>query len=154
MGNSLDESFQQFIGAGAQAVIGRNLLTSSELSAMSPISLAYIGDAVFELYVRSHLLLPAKRIRDYHQQVVTQVKAEQQSHFVDVLSPYLTDSEKTLIRKGRNATTGKSRRASSRDYQRATGLEALIGFLYLTDQPRLINLLNRLTAQVTAQADF
>ncbi|MEM8502512.1 MAG: ribonuclease III domain-containing protein, partial [Cyanobacteria bacterium P01_D01_bin.1] len=120
---------------------------ASELSAISPVSLAYIGDAVFELYVRSRLLIPAKRIRDYHQQVVAQVKAEQQSRFVDILSPELTDAEKDLIRKGRNATTGKSRRASSQDYQKATGLEALIGFLYLTDQARLLNLLNRLMTQ-------
>jgi len=146
MGNSPDESFQQFTGS---RMIDRSI-ADSELKAISPISLAYIGDAVFELYVRSHLLIPAKRIRDYHQQVVSQVKAEQQSRFVDILSPHLTDAEKALIRRGRNATTGKSRRANSQDYQKATGLEALIGFLYLTDQPRLLSLLGQLTTQSEA----
>ena len=159
MGKSLDESFELFIdaqiidaqiNAKTKAQTGaqpneRQPLTSSDLNAISPISLAYIGDAVFELYVRSRLLIPAKRIRDYHHQVVTQVKAEQQSIFVDTLSPHLTDAERDLVRRGRNATTGKSRRASSQDYQKATGLETLIGFLYLTDQPRLIDLLSRLT---------
>ncbi len=142
MGNSPGESFEQFIDAQRQE---RKPLTNSELNAISPIALAYIGDAVFELHVRSRLLLPAKRIRDYHQQVVTQVKAEQQSHFVDILGPHLTDAERDLVRRGRNATTGKSRRASGQDYQKATGLETLIGFLYLSDQPRLIALLDLLT---------
>ncbi|MBE9061691.1 Mini-ribonuclease 3 [cf. Phormidesmis sp. LEGE 11477] len=143
MGNSPDQSFGQFIEAQTQPAPKR--LSDSELNTISPISLAYIGDAVFELYVRSRLLIPAKRIRDYHHQVVTQVKAEQQSHFIDLLSSQLTDAEKDIVRRGRNATTGKRRRAKGQDYQKATGLESLIGFLYLTDQPRLISLLNQLS---------
>ncbi|EDX87046.1 hypothetical protein S7335_4753 [Synechococcus sp. PCC 7335] len=150
MGNSPDQSFKQlidaqFVDARACPTSEYNRLSASELNTISPISLAYIGDAVFELYVRSRLLIPAQRIRDYHHQVVTQVKAEQQSHFVDLLSPVLTDAEKDIVRRGRNATTGKSRRARGQDYQKATGLESLIGFLYLTDQPRLISLLNQLS---------
>lgn len=145
MGNSPDQSFEQFIDAQSQSTLECTQLSSSELNAISPIALAYIGDAVFELYVRSRLLIPAKRIRDYHHQVVTQVKAEQQSHFVDLLNPHLTDAEKDMVRRGRNATTGKRRRANGQDYQKATGLESLIGFLYLTDQPRLVSLLNQLS---------
>ncbi|MEL6158884.1 MAG: ribonuclease III domain-containing protein [Cyanobacteria bacterium J06623_5] len=119
-------------------------LSSEQLRSLSPISLAYIGDAVFELYVRSRLLMPSKRIRDYHHQVVTQVNAEQQAHYVDTLFPHLTEDEQDLVRRGRNATTGRHRRASGQDYQKATGLEALIGYLYLSDQPRLCQLLDLL----------
>lgn len=119
-------------------------IEEKQLSTLSPISLAYIGDAVFELYVRSRLLMPAKRIRDYHQQVVSQVKAEQQSHYADVLLPHLSELEKDILRRGRNATTGRNRRAKGQVYQKATGLEALIGFLYLSDSARLLSLLNRL----------
>ncbi|MEL6899744.1 MAG: ribonuclease III domain-containing protein [Cyanobacteria bacterium J06606_4] len=119
-------------------------LSSEQLRSLTPISLAYIGDAVFELYVRSRLLIPAKRIRDYHHQVVTQVNAEQQARYVDILSPHLTEDEQDLVRRGRNATTGRHRRASGKDYQKATGLEALIGYLYLSDQPRLYTLLDLL----------
>jgi len=133
-----EQAFTQLIGA--------QLMESSDgqLNAISPIALAYIGDAVFELYVRSQLLHPLKRIRDYHQAVVSQVKAEKQSHYVDVLSDYLTDAEKDIIRRGRNATTGKNRRAKGADYQKATGFEALVGSLYLSDLPRLLMLLRRL----------
>lgn len=112
-----------------------------QLRALSPISLAYIGDAVFELYVRSRLLIPAKRIRDYHRQTVAHVKAEQQSVYVDVLMPHLSADELDMVRKGRNATTGRSRRADAKQYQKATGFEALIGFLYLSDQARMLSLL-------------
>ena len=145
MGNSPDQRFEQFIKVKPWPTSDCKQLSASDLNAIPLISLAYIGDAVFELYVRSRLLLPAQRMRDYHHQVVTQVKAEQQSHFVDLLSLYLTDAEKDIVRRGRNATTGKSRRAKGQDYQKATGLESLIGFLYLTNQPRLINLLNQLS---------
>ena len=125
-------------------VCGVDGITQKQLNAIAPISLAYIGDAVFELYVRSRLLMPFKRIRDYHQQVVSQVKAEQQSCYVDVLLPHLNEAEKDILRRGRNATTGRHRRAKGQDYQKATGLESLIGFLYLSDPHRLMTLLNQL----------
>ena len=116
----------------------------NQLNTIAPISLAYVGDAVFELYVRSRLLIPAKRIRDYHHLVVNHVKAEQQSHHLDVLMPHLSSDELDILRRGRNATTGRNRRANGPDYQKATGFEALIGFLYLSDQARLLELLNHL----------
>lgn len=116
----------------------------TDYHALSPIALAYIGDAVFELYVRSRLLLPAKRIRHYHQQVVEQVKAERQAAYADLILPYLSEAEKDLLRRGRNATSGRQRRADAQSYQKATGFEALIGFLYLSDQARLLELLHKL----------
>lgn len=134
-----DVSFDQLMGLQLSAE-----LTQNQLNALAPLSLAYVGDAVFELYVRSRLLIPSKRIRDYHQQVVSQVKAEQQSCYVDRLLPYLSEAEQDIVRRGRNATTGRNRRAKGADYQKATGLEALIGFLYLSDSARLITLLDKL----------
>ena len=115
--------------------------SEAELRSLSPVALAYIGDAVFELYVRSRLLFPTKRIRDYHQQVVAQVKAEQQSEHIERLMAHLTPEELDLLRRGRNATTGRSRRADAKVYQKATGFEALVGFLYLSDRARLRSLL-------------
>lgn len=137
--NKSGTSFEKLIGLQVPGDI-----TQNQLNAMAPLSLAYIGDAVFELYVRSRLLIPAKRIRDYHQQVVGQVKAEQQSCYADILLPHLNEAEQDILRRGRNATTGRNRRAKGADYQKATGLEALIGFLYLSDPARLMTLLNQL----------
>ena len=140
-----NQTFNHFINQQLAFQLEAGKLSKAQLGMLPPISLAYIGDAVFELYVRSRLLLPAQRIRDYHDQVVNQVKAEQQSHHVDRLVPHLTDEEKDMLRRGRNATSGRHRRAAAHSYQKATGFEALIGFLYLSDQPRLLSLLNRLS---------
>ena len=116
----------------------------TQIERLSPIALAYIGDAVFELYVRTKFLIPPKRMADYHSQVVTHVRAESQAIFLSTLLPYLTDAEKDIIRRGRNTSTMKPRRLSRKTYQQATGFEALIGFLYLTNPQRLQELFAKL----------
>ena len=117
---------------------------SLEIERLSPIALAYIGDAVFELYVRTKLLMPPKRMASYHSQVVTQVRAESQATHLTLLLPDLTDSEKEILRRGRNACINKPRRIDRQTYQQATGLEALIGYLHLTNPQRLQELLSKL----------
>lgn len=114
------------------------------LNQLSPIALAYIGDAVYELYVRSKLLMPPKKIVDYHNQVVTQVRAEAQAGYLKALEPYLTPEEKNILRRGRNAVTKKPRRISGKIYQQASSLETLIGYLYLTDSDRLYYLFTKI----------
>lgn len=116
----------------------------SEIERLSPIALAYIGDAVFELYVRTQFLIPPKRMADYHSQVVTQVRAESQAFYLSELLPHLTDSEKEIVRRGRNASTVKPRRLPRHIYQQATSLETLIGYLYLTNPQRLHELLAKI----------
>ena len=111
---------------------------------LSPTALAYIGDVVYELYVRTYYLLPRKRIVDYHNQVVAKVRAEAQANYLQDLQPHLTCSEKELLRRGRNAAAGKPRRLSPQTYQQASSLETLIGYLYLTDPRRLDELLEKL----------
>jgi ribonuclease III family protein len=112
-------------------------LPDPTLKTLSPAALAYLGDAVFELYIRTQYLLPPSRIRDYHQQVVTCVRAETQAAFMVSLLPYLNDAEKQVLKQGRNAATGQPKRLSPEIYQQATSLETLIGHLYLTDSERL-----------------
>jgi ribonuclease III family protein len=111
---------------------------------LSPIALAYIGDAVFELHVRTRFLIPPKRMASYHSQVVTQVRAESQAIHLASLLPNLTDAEKEILRRGRNACVTKPRRLDRQTYQQATGLEALIGYLHLTNPQRLQELLAQL----------
>ena len=81
---------------------------------------------------------------DYHSRVVTQVRAESQAIQLDNLIPHLTDTEREILRRGRNACTTKPRRLSRHIYKQATGLETLIGYLHLTDSQRLEQLLDRL----------
>ncbi|MFM1842468.1 MAG: hypothetical protein RLZZ490_1204 [Cyanobacteriota bacterium] len=107
---------------------------------LSPVALAYLGDAVFELYVRCRYLFPPRRIGDFHRRVVAQVRAEQQALLLDTLLPKLTEAEQEWVRRGRNAASS-NRRASPELYQAASGLETLFGYLYLTDPQRLDKLL-------------
>jgi ribonuclease-3 family protein len=116
----------------------------SPIEQLSPVALAYIGDAVYELYIRTCYLMPPKRIADYHEQVVAQVRAESQAAYLEKLQPHLTSSEKDILRRGRNAAGGKPRRLSREVYQQATSLETLLGYLYLTNSERLDELLAKI----------
>lgn len=112
-----------------------------KIQQISPASLAYLGDAVYELYIRTCCLLPPKRVKDYHHQVVAQVRAESQAASLQILEPHLSAPELEILRRGRNAATANSRRLDPKIYQQATSLETLIGYLYLTNPQRLTQLL-------------
>ncbi|HAC65651.1 MAG TPA: Mini-ribonuclease 3 [Cyanothece sp. UBA12306] len=129
---------------GMLQCVGLDAKRSSLLGQLSPAFLAYLGDAVYELYIRTYYLLPPRRLVDYHNQVVSFVRAETQADLLEKLKPYLTDTEKEIVRRGRNAATGKPRRLSPEVYQKATSLETLIGYLYLNNQMRLNQLLEKL----------
>lgn len=118
-----------------------------EPEAMSPLALAYIGDAVYELYVR--LLLVAhgpNKMKDLHRQAVSYVKAGTQAAFLKELEPMLTEEELKIVRWGRNAKSGHvPKNAAVVDYRHSTGFEALLGFLYLKgSDKRLLQILEKL----------
>ncbi|MBR8832801.1 MAG: ribonuclease III [Stigonema ocellatum SAG 48.90 = DSM 106950] len=116
-------------------------ISQAQLQQVSPTALAYLGDAVYELYVRTFYLLPPQRPEAYHRLVVTQVRAETQALHLRSLSPHLRNTELEIVRRGRNAATGRPKRVNPETYQQATSLETLIGYLYLTDYQRLTELL-------------
>lgn len=118
--------------------------SQAQLQRISPAALAYLGDAVYELYIRSQYLTPPQRLQTYHNQVVAQVRAEKQAQHLRSLEVHLTDSELELLRRGRNATSSYPKRVDREIYQQATSLEALIGYLYLTDPQRLSQLFAKL----------
>lgn len=119
-------------------------LSDIQIRSLSPAALAYIGDAVYELYVRTHYLLPPRRSRAYHRLVVAQVRAEKQAQHLQTLEPHLTDGELQIIRRGRNATLRKNKRVDPTVYQQASSFETLIGYLYVADPNRLLQLLGYL----------
>ena len=116
----------------------------AQLQQISPTALAYLGDAVYELYIRSRYLLPPKRSQMYHRLVVAQVRAETQATHLRSLTPHLNNTELEIVRRGRNAANRRSRRVEPEIYQQATSLETLVGYLYLTDSRRLTQLLQEL----------
>lgn len=117
---------------------------TAALTQLSPAALAYLGDAVYELYVRSRYLLPPQRLAAYHACVVAQVRAEQQAAQLRSLEPHLTEVEQQWVRRGRNAAGRPPTRLPPAVYKQASGLETLIGYLYLTAPQRLHELLARL----------
>ena len=128
-------------------------LSLAQVQRLSPAALAYIGDAVYELYVRRCYLFPPMRLETYHQQVVAQVRAESQANHLRSLKPYLTCNEQAILKRGRNAASNRHKRADPEIYQQATSLETLIGYLYLTDSPRLLELFNLLGLVASPKAD-
>nr|WP_242040650.1 ribonuclease III domain-containing protein [Coleofasciculus sp. FACHB-1120] len=124
---------------------------SSQIQQISPASLAYLGDAVYELYIRSFYLLPPKRSHAYHDMVVAQVRAESQAKALRSLEPHLTNTELEILRRGRNAAAGRPKRLDPEIYQQATSLETLMGYLYLTDPQRLNQLLSYLELNPLSQ---
>lgn len=137
--NGLLQFQSQLMGEGMTMA-----LTPQQVQGLSPTALAYLGDAVYELYVRGCFLLPPKRLQAYHRQVVTQVRAEQQADYAEQLTPHLTVAEQDMLRRGRNASSRGPKRVDGQTYQRATGFETLVGYLYLTDPPRLAYLLSQI----------
>ena len=115
--------------------------TPADIERISPAAWAYLGDAVYELYVRSSYLVPPRRLQAYHELVVGQVRAETQARHLRSLSPYLNSTELAIVKRGRNAAAGRSKRADPEIYQQASSLETLIGYLYLTDPERLTEVL-------------
>lgn len=127
-----------------QADPGQVSLHKSDLQQLSPAALAYVGDAVYELFIRTCYLLPPKKLQLYHQQVVAEVRAESQAHHLALLSSHLTEAEQEIVRRGRNAAAKGPKRVDPEIYRQATGLEALFGYLYLSNPGRLAQLLGQL----------
>ncbi len=116
-----------------------------DVRAYSPLTLAYIGDAIYDLIIRSVVVERANRpANDLHKHVVRYVKAQTQSQMAQALLEELDEEETSVYKRGRNAksyTTAKN--ATTGDYRKATGLEALFGYLYLTNRTdRLLYLVN------------
>lgn len=118
----------------------------TDLRSYSPLALAYIGDAVFDLVIRSAVVgrgnTKAGRL---HQRTSHIVKAQTQAKMIEALLPCLTDEESDIYRRGRNANSPTmAKNATMSDYRKATGLEALMGYLYLADQfDRILFLVRR-----------
>ncbi|HZK24445.1 MAG TPA: ribonuclease III domain-containing protein [Oscillospiraceae bacterium] len=114
--------------------------------AYSPLLLAYIGDAVFELYVRQKLVCQqALPMQQMHRKVTRIVRAAGQDAALRQLNTYLSAEEAAVVRRGRNTKSHVPKNAEMSVYRRATGFEALLGWLYLSRQTeRLYELLKLL----------
>ncbi|HBH13515.1 MAG: Ribonuclease III family protein [Clostridiales bacterium 38_11] len=119
---------------------------------MSPLQLAYIGDAVFELLVRSYLIENHDmNVNDLHRKAILFVKAEAQAEAFRFLENDLTEEELRIVKRGRNAkSVTVPKNAKLTDYKYATGLEALFGYLYMSNQnQRIEELFEKIKTEIT-----
>ena len=98
------------------------------------LELAYLGDAIYDFYVRERLVRGGDRIQAMHRCAVSTVCAHAQSEALARIEAGLTDEERGVVRRARNARQTPPHHADPAEYHRATALEALIGYLYLTGQ--------------------
>ncbi len=114
---------------------------------INPVVLAFVGDAVFSLYVRTRLVRSVTGKPSEYQTAGSKIEsARAQSEFVEKILPILTEEENEIYRRGRNAKKAtKSKNAAAGEYNRSTGLEAVIGYLYfIGDEARLQELFSHL----------
>lgn len=121
-------------------------MTEAEAKQINPVVLAFLGDAVYSLWVRERLVLSgAGKASDFQRAAGKLVSARGQSAFLEEVLPLLTQEEEEIFRRGRNAKKGtKSKHATAAEYNRSTGFEAVLGYLHLTGQSeRIEELLSR-----------
>ena len=107
---------------------------------LSPLNLAFIGDCVYEMFVRESLVADANRpVNDLHKESVKFVSAKAQTEAYEKIKDCLTDEETAVFKRGRNAKVGHNPKSASQgEYHIATGVEALFGYLYLTENAKRI----------------
>lgn len=118
-------------------------LEQEDIKTYSPLTFAYIGDAVYELVIRTMIISKGNApVNKLHKRSSALVKASAQAQMMKVLEPMLTEEELHIYKRGRNAKSYTSaKNASVIDYRVATGFEALMGWLYLQeDQERMLEL--------------
>ena len=118
----------------------------ADIRGLNPLQMAYVGDTVHDLYVRSMLLSRGMAVGKMHRQAVRMVSAGAQARMLERIEPELTQEEADIARRGRNsqAKHAAPRHADPADYAHATALEALWGYLYLSGQTQRLDELMKL----------
>lgn len=127
--------------------INQSNMSEKEAYQYSPLALAYIGDSALDLLVKTYYVKNSnKQTYKYHKDVCNIVKAVNQAQFIDSIMDELSEDEMDIYKRGRNATThSKAKNATMGEYRKATGLEALFGYLYLKgDIVKLTALVDRM----------
>ncbi|MCR5527527.1 MAG: ribonuclease III [Lachnospiraceae bacterium] len=121
-------------------------MEESRLRTYSPQTLAFLGDAVYSMHIRDYVVRTANcAAHKLHSKTIRYVSAKAQAQAIDVLKEQLTEEEAEVYRRGLNTKTANSaKNASLEDYHKATGLEALVGWLHLKgDDERIVELVEK-----------
>ena len=122
-------------------------MDNMQIQTISPLVLAYMGDAVYEFYVREHLVYKNSnmKVNDLHKTTIKYVKAKSQANVANEIIQDLTEEEMSIFKRGRNQKSNTvPKNANILDYKHATGFEALLGYLHLiNDKDRLKYIINK-----------
>ena len=118
-------------------------MDKQKVNNLNPIVLAFVGDAVYSLFVRERLTFESDfKTGELNKLATKEVNATAQAEFIKEITPLLTEEELSVFKRARNAKkTTKSKSATIADYNSATGFEAVLGYLYLTGQTDRLNLI-------------
>lgn len=121
----------------------REGFNAEEAHLLNPLTLAFIGDAVYEVFIRTYLVNIHKnmKVQQLHLNTVNYVKAQGQSVYAKRIIDLLDEKEMAVFKRGRNSKSGVPKNASVSDYRWATGFEAVIGYIYLTGNNERLNYL-------------
>ena len=122
----------------------KNKFTDKDARLLNPLVLAFIGDGIYEVFIRTYLVEINREmlVHRLHVKTISFVKAHAQSEFMKSLETDLTEEELYFYKRGRNAKSGTvPKNADVQEYRAATGFEALIGYLYITEQNQRLNLI-------------
>lgn len=110
--------------------------SEADVNTMSPLTWAYIGDSIYEVYIRMNLINNTKlKPHGLHKEAIKYVKAKAQADILKQIEEILSEKEKEIVKRGRNAENHHlPKNATVQEYMYSTGFEALIGYLYLTKQ--------------------
>ena len=114
---------------------------------MNNLALAYLGDAVYELYIREYLIKQGiVKVNELQNKAINYVSAVSQREILEKLesSSFFSPDEQTIINRGRNTSSHRSKSTDIITYKKSTGLECLIGYLYLNDKKRLEELMKEI----------
>ena len=119
-----------------QEIKDKFAIADVDIRTYSPLTLAYIGDGIYDLVIRSMIVAQGNtKASQLHNHTSHLVKAHSQSAMMEYLLPVLSEEEEAVYKRGRNAKSPTmAKNASMSDYRRATGFEALMGYLYLADR--------------------
>ena len=134
-------------------LMGEAFAMTADPAQLAPLSLAYMGDTVYDLFVRTMLLeTTTLTVHGLHQRAAKLVCAKAQAAAFRAIEPLLSEKELSVYKRGRNSHIGTvPKSASIMDYRTATGLEALIGFLYLSGENERLNEIMRLILSESAE---
>ncbi len=153
----MEESIKQVVSEQEKLLKLSEEKSSLIPSQYSPLVLAYMGDAVYELVIRSHVVKEANmQVNKMHKKTTQLVKAQTQARMIMALEAELTPEEHAVYKRGRNAkSVTMAKNATMKDYRMATGFEALMGYLYLNGElQRMIELIERGLTSMKTEEDI